>query len=372
MGSGNGRLPSIVLVTGGLDCGGAQRVLSDMANYWAARSWRTTLVTWSGPELRDFYVLHSGVHRVWLHAQARGAFGLGRIHASISRILKLRRLLKASRPDAVLSFIDVSNIHTILAAVGLGVRIVVSERTSPGVNLTVTQPWRALRRILYSWADVVVAQTRDAADWLEKNCRVTAVVIPNSIRALPGTACERGPLIVAVGRLSSEKGFDLLLRAFAQISADFPQWRLAIVGDGPQRQSLEQLSLELDLAGQAEMIGEVRDVEAWMARAGLFVHPSRREGFPNAVLEAMALGTPVVCADCPSGPSDLIDDGVNGRLVPVDDVDTLARVMAELMARSVLRDRLGREAARVRIQYDVGSIMKTWEACLLPNISRQS
>jgi GalNAc-alpha-(1->4)-GalNAc-alpha-(1->3)-diNAcBac-PP-undecaprenol alpha-1,4-N-acetyl-D-galactosaminyltransferase len=123
---------------------------------------------------------------------------------------------------------------------------------------------------------------------------------------------------------------------------------------------------ELNLTGRAEFVGEVRDAELWMARAGLLVHPSRREGFPNVVLEAMGMGTAVICADCRAGPSELIEDGVNGRLVPVDDVDALTRVMSELMTKPDLRRGLGREACKVREAFSQTLIMEKWEACLLP------
>lgn len=355
--------PSVLLITGALDCGGAQRAMSDMAEYWSRREWNVSLATWSGPEVRDFYPPAPGVRRVWLDVPASR---LGSWSDSLARVRKLRQWLRAAKPDAILSFIDVSNIHAIVAAYGLGVRVVVAERTDPGRNHGVRLPWKILRRALYSRANVVIAQTRDAARWLDSKCGVRTVVIPNSLRALPTLECCRENLIVAVGRLSEEKGFDLLLNAFANVTKAFPQWRLCIVGEGPQRAALTLLRERLGLADQVELVGQQSNVEAWMARAGLMVHPSRREGFPNAVLEAMGMGVAVICADCRSGPSELIQEGVNGRLVPVDDVRRLADVMAEMMASPQLRESLGREASRVRERYAQAGIMQRWEECLLP------
>lgn len=366
LGSSHAEPPNILLVTGSLEGGGAERVMSDMANYWANSGWQVTLATWSGPEIQDFYVLVPSVGRVWLDVYSPNDSFVSKIHSNVRRILKLRRLLLALRPDAVLSFIDVSNVHTILAALGLGVGVVVSERVNPSLNYRVTRLWRALRRVSYRWAETVVAQTNDAAQWIEKQCRTRVVVIPNSLRVLPRMVCEREPLIVSVGRLSKQKGFDLLLRAFAQISSRFENWRLAIVGEGPERPALIELRDQLNLTDRVEFIGQVRDVEAWMARAGLVVQPSRFEGFPNVVLESMGMGATVISADCPSGPSDLIEDGVNGRLVPVEDVAALMRVMAELMSQPKVRERLGREASKVKQRYRQDLIMAQWEACLLP------
>lgn len=358
-------MPRIVLVTGGLDCGGAQRVMADMANYWADRGWEVTLATWSGPDLHDFYTLDENVSRTWLHVASRGIPLVSDLSAFAARILKLRRLLRDARPDAVLSFIDVSNIHTILAAGGLNVRVVISERTHPGLNHTITRPWRLLRRWCYSRADQVVAQTAEAAAWLQRECRTGVLVIPNFLRVMPQVSLAREPLIIAVGRLSAEKGFDLLLEAFARVQAQFPLWRLCIIGDGPERRALPELAGRLSLQHRIEFVGQVSDVESWMARAAVLIHPSRREGFPNVVLEAMAMGAAVICTDCRSGPAELIDDGVNGRLVPVDDLDALIRAMTQLMADFRTRERLGEEATKVRLRFSQGELMQKWESCIL-------
>ena len=356
--------PRLVLIIGSLQGGGAERQMSDMANYWAARGAQVTLATWSGPEVKDFYALASGVSRKWLNVSLPRHALFSAFVSSVRRVRKLRLVLRGLRPDAILSFIDISNIYTLLATRGMNVRVVVSERTHPAINRTVGMTWRVLRRICYRRADAVVAQTQDAADWLELSCHARVRVIPNSLRNLPRIQCEREPLIIAVGRLSREKGFDLLMRSFARIAADHPMWRVCILGEGTERQALEDMCDALSLRDRVEFLGEVRDVEAWMARASLLVHPSRREGFPNTVLEAMGMGLAVICADCRAGPSELIEDGINGRLVPVDDLDALTSAMSELMTKPEVRARLGRQASLVREQYRQESIMDKWDLIL--------
>ena len=242
----------------------------------------------------------------------------------------------------------------------------VSERTSPSVNENVSFTWRVLRRICYPMADLVVAQTQDAARWIEAKCRAKVVVIPNALRLLPHVNRRREPLIIAAGRLSQEKGFDLLLSAFAKIAADFTDWRLCIIGHGPEFAALSELRERLQLTSRTEIVGHVSDIEAWMARASLLVHPSRREGFPNVVLEAMGMGAAVICADCRSGPAELIKHDVNGYLVPVDDLDALVAAMTRLMSSPDIRDRLGTEAVMVRWEYAQETIYGKWEKCLLP------
>jgi glycosyltransferase involved in cell wall biosynthesis len=271
------------------------------------------------------------------------------------------------KADVVLSFINTSNVLTILAAKGLDIRVVVSERVQPDADPTLSLGRRALRRIFYAWSDEIVAQSRDAAKWIERNCRKSAIVIPNPLRALPRLTFERQPLIIAVGRLTDQKGFDLLIRAFAQIASEFEEWTIAIIGHGDALETLVKLRDELRLAQKVQFVGQIRDVETWMARAGLVVQPSRFEGFPNVILEAMGMGATVISSDCPSGPSDMIEDGINGRLVPVGDIAALANAMAELMSQRKVRESLGREAFETAQRYRQHLVMRQWESCLRGN-----
>ena len=168
----------------------------------------------------------------------------------------------------------------------------------------------------------------------------------------------------------NQKGFDLLVRAFARIAPDFRDWRVMFIGDGDERSRLMRLCRDLEVEERVMFAGQRQDVELWMARAGIVVQPSRFEGFPNVVLESMAMGAAVISSDCASGPADLIEDGVNGRLVPVGDVEALSRVMGELMSQPDLRMRLGREATNVRQRFNEEIVMAQWQACLFPGHQR--
>ena len=358
--------PNLVLVTGSLQGGGAERQLADMANYWAAKGVSVTFATWTGAEVADFYRLDGGIRRAHLDVPSASGGLVQKIVANVRRVLKLRRLLSLLEPDAVLSFLPESNVLTILAAARLPTRVCIAERAQPASDTTVPPMWRMLRRILYGRSDAIVAQTNDAAEWIRARWRKPAVVIPNSLRAMPAPVQTREPLVVAIGRLTRQKGFDLLLRAMARAVPAFPEWSTVIIGDGVERARLQQLSEELGLRERVRLLGEISDVETWLAKAGMVVQPSRFEGFPNVVLEAMAMGAAVVSADCRAGPADLIEDGVNGRLVPVEDVETLASVMTELMSQPQVRADLGREAMKVRQRFQQDLIMPRWEEVLLP------
>jgi len=357
---------AIVMVTGSLDAGGAERVLAEMANYWNSKGWRITLATWTGPSNVDFYDLDPGVQRVWLDVEASSTSLVAKLRAYARRILKLREMLENARPDAVLSFIDTSNVMTLLACMGLGLRVIVSERSNGDATARIAWMWRVSRIATYWRAAAVVAQTPDAARRIAKRCGVKAIAIPNPLRALPDTDGPRESMVLAVGRLSHEKGFDLLIRAFSGIGAEFSRWRLVIIGTGPAHSSLLRLSEQLQLGDRIEFRPPVKNIESWMSRAGLVVQPSRFEGFPNVIMEAMGMGAAVISADCRSGPAEIINDGVNGRLVPVEDVAALTKVISELLRQPEERVRLGREAKKVRQAFRQDLVMQKWESCVAP------
>ena len=222
---------NLVLVSGSLEGGGAERQLADMANYWAAKGVSVTFATWTGAEVADFYCLDGGIRRAYLDVPPKSGGALVRkIVSNVRRVLKLRRLLSVVEPDAVLSFLPESNVLTILAAARLRTRIVISERAQPASDTTVAPMLRMLRKILYARSDVIVAQTNDTAEWIRAHCRKQAVVIPNSLRVMPDPVQPRERIVVAIGRLSRQKGFDLLLRAMARVAPAFPEWSTVIIG----------------------------------------------------------------------------------------------------------------------------------------------
>jgi len=359
---------SVLLVSGTLAVGGAERVISEMANYWAARGWSTTLATLTSPQVPDFYRVAPTVERCWLDDGAARKSRWALAGAMLRRTRALRRLILERRPDAVLSFIDVPNIVTIVSGLGLDCRIVVSERGTLGGNRSLSMyelglHWRVLRWALYRRAAAVTALNEQTAAWLARHCGVSVEVVPPALRPLPTVKAAREPLILGVGRYHRVKGFDLLIRAFARVSREFPGWRLVLLGEGPEGECLEALAAELGIADRIELRAPAGQIEEWLARAGIVVQPSRSEAFGNALLEAMAMAAPVVSTAC-AGPASLIRDGANGRIVPVEDIGALAAALRELLADPALRDRFGGAASQVREAYRQDRVMARWESIL--------
>ncbi|MEO7244922.1 MAG: glycosyltransferase [Rubrivivax sp.] len=362
---------SILLVIPSLAAGGAERAISELAAEFARRGWTVTLATVADDPLTpDFYPLSPAVERVRLRQSPAARHPIARLAANRQRVQALRACVRARRPDLMLSFLDSTNVLALLATLGSSTPVVVCERTDPSMNMGLPRPWRLARRLLYRRAAAVVAQTDATARWLARHCGCAPVVIPNALRTLPEPSGARESLVLAVGRLSAEKGFDVLLRAFAGVAPTRLAWSLAIVGDGALRADLQAQAEALGIAGRVQWPGRQVEIEHWYARAGIVAQPSRFEGFPNVLLEAMGMGAAVVSSDCRSGPSDLISSGTDGLLVPVDDADALAAALAALMDDAALRDRLGHAASAVRVRYAAAKVWDRWEQLARQAIGR--
>ncbi len=222
----------------------------------------------------------------------------------------------------------------------------------------------------YRGCDCVVLLTerdRLAYEQLLQGARARVVAIPNAVTRLTGVplpAQQRRQVVVAAGRLMPQKGFDLLVQAFGQVSRARPDWRLEIYGEGAER---SRLAAQIDAAGLSDVIslaGATRLLGEVLAASAVYVLSSRWEGMPMVVLEAMSKGTAVVAYDCPTGPRELIEDGQDGLLVPPEDVDALARALLRVIDDEDLRARLGAAAVRAAERYDLEVVGRTWRQLL--------
>jgi len=228
-----------------------------------------------------------------------------------------------------------------------------------------------LRLWLYRRAAVVATLSETAKAYFPPAIQRRARVVPNPVVVDPaaddlgGTGDEPdGPVLVAAGRLSEEKGFDALIRAFAIVAPRHPTWSLTIWGEGALRPDLERLRDELGLRDRVLLPGRTPHLHRRLADADLFVLSSRYEGFPMALCEAMAVGLPVVAFDCPSGPREIVRPGVDGILVPAGDVAALAAALDRLMAAPAERRRLARRAPEVLDRFGLDRVVEIWDDVL--------
>jgi glycosyltransferase involved in cell wall biosynthesis len=350
-----------------LQCGGAERVCVTLCNHWAASGWDVTLATFDDGSELPFFPLDPRVRHVTLDLARRSTGLLRSIANNVRRLGVLRAFVRRERPDRILSFIDAINVLAVLSAAGSGIPVVVGERVDPAHH-PIQRPWRILRRLVYARAFAIVVQTGSIADYFPRSWGRRIAVIPNPVSEVEPAEAGRAPrkrlTIVGMGRLETQKGFDLLIRAFAAVARSHPAWDLKILGEGSERAALEAQVRNLGLSGRVVLPGRDPAALAALRSSDLFVLSSRYEGFPNALLEAMACGLPVISFNCPSGPAEIVRDGVDGRLLPAEDVDALAAAISELAADEPRRRALGTAAALVASRFSVASIAARWERVL--------
>jgi glycosyltransferase involved in cell wall biosynthesis len=355
----------LTLVISGLGSGGAERVLSRLANCWVQRDHEVTLLTLSCEE--PFYQLDSQVRHVALGVDFASSSLLEALRANAMKLRSLRRAIADSGPDVVVSFLDTTNILTLFATLGMRLPVIVSERIDPFHNNELRRIWRVLRRVSYPLAAKVVVQTEAVLARMKPLLGKIVTAIPNPVvdsgarhRAHDASPAER-KWIIGIGRLTEQKGFDLLLEAFARIAAKHVDWSLRILGDGPAFASLERQIRNLGLEGRALLLGRTSDPFPLLVESSLFVMSSRFEGFPNALCEAMACGLPVISFDCPSGPSEIIRNRVDGILLPKEDLSALAGAMDSLMSDPDKRKSLATHSPEIIQRFGLERVLDEWE-----------
>ena len=358
----------ITIVIDSLKGGGAQRAAVLLLEGLITRRYQVSLITIYGEEA-DFYQLPLKTPRIALKVAGVSPTIVDAIRNNIRRFRHLRQAIAATQPDVVISFLDKVNVLTLIACRGQKYPILVSEQNDPTQN-KIGRMWDRLRRIVYPWATQVISCSQGVDQnwhWLPPEKR-TVIYNPLAVTSqtaadieLPAPLNPKSKTIVAMGRLAPQKGFDLLLNAFASIAPQHPDWQLLILGEGELRADLEAQKNRLELQNRVAMPGIITNPFPLLKKCDLFVLSSRYEGFGNVMIEAMACGLPVVPTDCPSGPNEIITDGVNGILVPNQDTQALATAMSESIKSDRQRTQLATAAQQSLARFELDNIVNQWE-----------
>ncbi|XFA74198.1 glycosyltransferase family 4 protein [Thermosynechococcaceae cyanobacterium Okahandja] len=350
--------------------GGAERVTANLANYWVHKGWSVCVATLTDAET-DFYKLDADIIRVSLNTAVESPTYFLKIRNNLRTLFAVRQLLREYQPDIAIGMMTGASVYLALASRSLPVHCIGSERTHPPI-CPPSKDWELVRTFSYGYLNAVVALTEKSANWLRGNTNARFVpVIPNPVVwPLPIQPPIRNPaelmredrkICLAVGRLSIEKGFDLLLAAFSEITHSCPEWDLVIVGKGELYNELQRQIYRMGLQERAYLAGQVGNISDWYKAADLFVLSSRFEGFPNVLAEALASGLPAICFDCETGPSDIIRHEIDGILVPNQDVAALTRNMKKLMTDENMRKKLSSRAVEARQRFSIQKITQMWE-----------
>jgi glycosyltransferase involved in cell wall biosynthesis len=361
---GDGRVHVLFFISG-MGGGGAEMHLLRVINHLDRGRFRISLaLTRTGGSYEPYLAPDVRVHR--LHRDPPNSSTLRMIKA----IRPLRRLIKESEPDVVCSVMDYANVASIIASKGVARRPkhIISIQNPP--QSLYSDSWHIVKRLMpllipryYPSANRIVALSNGVAEEVARlspgvkgateviyNAGVDERVLSRMHEPVDGVDLPEsgGPLIVSCGRLIEQKGFSHLLDAMVRVREEAGA-SLLVVGEGPYRPRLERQVRQLGLEGCVRLIGFRDNPYKYMAAADVFVVSSLFEGFGNVIVEAMACGAPVVAADCPYGPGEIIEDGVSGILVEPASADSLARGILRVLGDEGLRLRLaanGRERSR--------------------------
>lgn len=349
----------IIFAIGSLTGGGAERVVTRLANQMCQMGHQIHILMIANGNIK--YPLDEKVAASEI-CNTNNIRGL----RYLSRCREFKKQVLSYRPDVVVSFTTVVNIFVLQALKGTKTKIVLSERNDPYSDPT-NPILRNIRDRVYSKADGFVFQTPDAQNYFATGIQHKSTVIFNPLdNSIPGPwTGEREKRIVSVGRLEKQKNHKLLLNAFAAIAEQFPEFILEIYGEGSLRPILEKQIVECRLEKRVFLKGYTPQVLMKIRQAALFVLPSDYEGLSNALIEAMAIGIPVISTDHPTGGARMIiQPGVNGVLIPVGDTYSMAKAMEFVLTDNLYSEKISKEACKISNLISAEKIATQWAAFL--------
>lgn len=353
----------IVLFIGCLSGGGAERVVANLANHLADRGHDVTVLTISTEQT---YYISDSVK--WVKLCSEKERKMPHILLNVLRMTRLACFFLTRKPDVYLTFLPKLSKTILSFRRVISAPIILAERNDPATFFYRNASNQKAMEKFYPRADAFVFQTDGAKAFYEEHI-ITATdkttVIPNAINEAFIGKCYDGirtKRIVSAGRLNEQKNYPLLIDAFAEFNKVIPGYQLVIYGEGPQRKELEKRIADLSLERHILLPGRTDQIIESIRDASLFILPSDFEGMPNALAEAMALGLPCIATDCPAGGSRfLIQNGVNGILVPVGNVEALTNAMFEVVGNAQVAQTLGIKARQVAHRLSAEEIYKQWE-----------
>ena len=358
----------ITFVTSTLTSGGAERVISLLANNFAERGYEVEMIALTSIS-PDYYSLNPKVK--FIHADKVSKGGL------LGELWWFRRHIKKEQPDVVIAFMEAVYEFVLLALLGTKIPVISSERLDPAL---ISWPRKVLRWLLLPTTTAHVVQTQQIKQYYNKQIQKKTHIIYNPVNErvfqvkgdrLKVEGEERLNRIISVGRLYPQKNQKMMIEAFAKIAPKFPEWSLVIYGEGPERDSLESLvsslfakthqqAVKIQVSSRISLPGRCETVIEEVAKSKVFCLSSDYEGMSNAMIEALCVGTPVISTKV-SGTDELIRDGENGLLVDIGDTDGLAQAFEKLLSNQELREQLGQEGQKLSAQFKTDTIVDQWE-----------
>ena len=340
----------ILFCVGTLSNGGAERVICTLANNFAKKN---NIKIVSITKTNIAYELDRNIDVDFIDNEYfdNRLPKKRRIRKNIKRLIKLKKTIKEFKPDIIISFMVEPSFLVLMLKKSLKIPTIISVRNDPKVEYS-SRLYNILMKKLYPKADGIVFQTNDAMEYFDNIVKTSKIVIPNPIKnefICDSYKGKRRNIIVNVGRLQEQKNQEVLIKAFSMLGEKYDEYKLIIYGNGILENKLNDLIKELKLENRVILAGTTTNIKKEIQDASLFVLSSRYEGMPNALMEAMALGLPVISTDCPcGGPRFLIENNKNGILVKNEDVNELTSAIKKVLDSKKLADTLGKNASKIK------------------------
>ncbi len=344
-----------------LGFGGAERVISNLANQFSMDNFQVYLVL-SFPRDRE-YLINKSVNKYYLEKEE---IIDNFVKRNISRTKRLRELIKELMPDVVVSFMAEPNFRAIVASLGLKIPVIISVRNDPNKEYAGKKYYYA-QKFLFPFANGYVFQTEDAKNWFPKKIQRKSTIILNQVAPdFFNMEKKSEDYYVAVGRLTKQKNYSMMIKGFQKFLSQHPQEQLYIYGEGEDRQMFQKMIDDYSLEKNIHLMGRTENVPEILSHAKAFVMTSNYEGMPNAMLEAMAVGVPVIVTDCPCGGSRMIiSHQKNGFLIPTNDVDALCSALNRLNEDADLRNFIARESKKTAEHFRPAAVYQQWKDYIL-------
>lgn len=347
-----------------IDCmrlGGAQRVMNNLLSHYVSLGHDVILVN-DNPPSREYreYKIEDNVKRLYLSQDSV-------IAGNLIRVLRLRKIIRQEKPQVVISFLGPPNYRMLLATMGVKCRKIVSVRNDPYKEYG-TGIKKMLSNIIFCLADGTVFQTNEAANYFNRLVRKKSKVIYNPVAEEFYRHHWKGKKgdVVCIGRLQSQKNPMLLIKAFSLIAEKYPDIVVRYYGEGDLKEELQNYVKNNNLSDRILFEGQSTCVPVVLENAEVYVLSSDYEGMPNALMEAMTVGVPVISTDCPcGGPKELICDDSQGILVPCNDEQKLAEALDLVLSDDELRIKLFKGETERSHAFENKIVLKQWNEILL-------
>lgn len=343
----------ILFIISTLGKGGAERVMSVLANE-LCKTHNISILKFD--ENEPFYEISSNVKIYSLKSGVGDKGVIGNLKKRFGKIFELRKFLKINKFDAVIPFLDSTNILVLLANLGLKNKVIISEHT----NHTFLQNkiLNLLKRALYPTANGLTVLTKFDKEYYQNFVR-NVEILQNPMFGIDDEIYKKEDIILSAGRLISHKNFPMLLNALALIDKDLlKRWKVIIAGDGKERDNLVKKTKDLGL--DVEFVGFVKDIQKYYKKAKIVAVTSNAEGFCNILMESIYFDCARISTSCVAGPSDLINNGVDGFLCEVNNEQEFAKKLESLIKDESLRDRFIQNARLRKSEFRVENIAKKW------------